>query len=258
MPSPFPGMNPYLEQDDVWHDFHERWIPLVAELLTPQVRPHYIVKLDEHIFVHELDADERRFLGRADVAVTRAGPPKENEAATAVLEAPAVGHLPTAVDAEQLAFIEIRDRQSRDLITAIELLSPANKQPGPNRAQYLAKRRQLLASPVHLVEVDLLRGGPRMPLREPFVSDYCVLVSRAEIRPEVGIWPIHLRDPLPVIPIPLRTEDHFARIDLQAVLQRIYDVAAYEDYIYTGTPQPPLTPDGAAWANQLIDGLLRK
>jgi hypothetical protein len=252
MPSPFPGMNPYLEQDDIWHDFHERWIPLAAELLTPQVRPHYIVRLDEHIFVHELGADERRLLGRADVAVTQARPPKEDEAATAVLEAPAVGHLPTAVDLEHLSFIEIRDRRNRELITAIELLSPANKQPGPNRAQYLAKRRQLLDSPVHLVEIDLLRGGPRMPLEEPTTSDYCVLVSRAEIRPAVGLWPIQLRDPLPVIPIPLRAEEHFARIDLQAVLHRIYDAAGYEDYIYTGTPQPPLSADDAAWAQQLV------
>ena len=252
MPSPFPGMNPYLEPDDVWHDFHERWIPLVAELLTPQVRPHYIVKLDEHIFVHELGADERRLLGRADVAVTQAGPPKENGAATAVLDAPVVGQLPTAVDVEQLAFIGIRDRQRRELITAIELLSPANKQPGSNREQYLAKRRQLLFSSVHLVEIDLLRGGPRMPLEKPPVCDYCALVSRADFRPEVGIWPIHLREPLPVIPIPLRAEDRFARIDVQAVLHRIYDVAAYEDYIYTGTPQPPLAPEDAAWAKQFV------
>ncbi len=257
MPSPFPGMNPYLEQDDVWHDFHERWIPLAAELLTPQVRPHYIVKLDEHIFIHELGSEERRLLGRADVAVTQATPPPENRSSTAVLEAPVIGHLPSAVDVEQLAFIEIRDRQSRDLITAIELLSPVNKQPGSNREQYLAKRRQLLASSVHLVEIDLLRGGPRMPLREPVVCDYCVLVSRAGARPQVGIWPFHLRDPLPVVPIPLREENRFARLDLQAVLHRIYDVAAYEDYIYTGTPEPPLAPEDDAWAKQLIAGVRR-
>ena len=47
MPSPFPGMNPYLEQEDAWHDFHEQFIPSVATLLGAQLRPRYIVKVDE-------------------------------------------------------------------------------------------------------------------------------------------------------------------------------------------------------------------
>lgn len=252
MPSPFPGMNPYLEQDDVWHDFHERWIPLVAELLTPQVRPHYVARLDEHIYVHELGAEERRFLGRPDVAVAETGPRTTNGAATAVLEAPAVGRLAATLDFEHLSFIEIRDRRNREVITAIELLSPANKRPGPNREQYLLKRWQLLASPVHLVEIDLLRGGPRMPLEQPPESAYCVMVSCWDLRPDVALWPLRLRDPLPVIPVPLRAEDPPAWIDLQAVLHRIYDAAGYEDDIYTGTPQPPLAPDDDAWAKQLI------
>jgi hypothetical protein len=71
MPSPFPGMNPYLEQDDAWHDFHEKFLPAVAERLVPQVRPNYIVKLDEHVYVHELPQEPRRLLGRADVALGR-------------------------------------------------------------------------------------------------------------------------------------------------------------------------------------------
>ena len=71
MPSPFPGMNPYLEQDYVWHDFHEQFIPLCRQLLVPQVRPGYIVRLDEHIYIHELPSEERRFLGRADLGVAR-------------------------------------------------------------------------------------------------------------------------------------------------------------------------------------------
>ena len=69
MPSPFPGMNPYLEQEDAWHDFHERFIPWVATLLGGQLRPRYIVKIDEHIYVHEMSAESRRWVGRADVSV---------------------------------------------------------------------------------------------------------------------------------------------------------------------------------------------
>src|SRR4051794_32235551 len=158
MPSPFPGMNPYLEQDDVWHDFHERFLPLVAEVLGAQVRPNYIVKIDEHVYVHELPTEPRRFIGRADLAVGPVPRAVAAQAGLGVLEAPATVELP-AVDVERLTFVEIRDRRHRELVTVIELLSPSNKRNGPDREQYQAKRGQLLSSSVHVVEIDLLRGG---------------------------------------------------------------------------------------------------
>jgi hypothetical protein len=245
MPSPFPGMNPYLEQEDVWHDFHERFLPHVAEWLVPQVRPAYIVKLDEHIYIHELPAEERRFLGRADDSVTDSGAPPMSRPTADVLQAPAYGRVPPGIDVERHAFIEIHDRRSRELVTVVELLSPSNKRAGADREQYLAKRWQLVTSPVHLVEIDLLRGGPRLPLEDLPECDYYVLVSRAEDRPRVGLWPLRLRDRLPVVPVPLRAPTPDARIDLQEVLNRLYDAAGYQDYIYTGTPQPPLHPQDA-------------
>jgi hypothetical protein len=104
---------------------------------------------------------------------------------------------------------------------------------------------------VHLVEIDLLRGYPRLPLDDPPECDYYALVSRAEQRPEFELWSLRLRDPLPVIPVSLRLTDPDARLDLQAILQRIYDAAGYEDYIYATDPQPPLTVEDAAWARQL-------
>lgn len=252
MPSPFPGMNPYLEQDDAWHDFHERVIPYISDVLVPQVRPGYIVKLDEHIYIHERSAVEREFLGRIDVGVTRGDVPLPSRSGASVLEAPVHGRIPVAIDVERLSFVEIRDRRSRELITVIEVLSPSNKRHGADREQYVAKRRQLLASSVHFVEIDLLRGGPRMPIEELPDCDYCIMVSRVEERPKVGIWPLRLRERLPVIPIPLRAPDADARLDLQEALNRLYDAAGYEDYIYTGAPQPPLHPDDAAWARQFL------
>src|SRR3982751_3659730 len=139
MPSPFPGMNPYLEQDEVWHDFHERFCPYVAELLTAQVRPHYIVKIDEHIYIHELPAEQRRLVGRSDIGVARSSGVPGASAGTMLEEAPAQVGLP-AVDMERVCYVEIRDRKDRQLITVIELLSPSNKYQGPDREQYLAKR----------------------------------------------------------------------------------------------------------------------
>lgn len=252
MPSPFPGMNPYLEQEDAWHDFHERIIPYISAVIVPQVRPSYIVKIDEHVFIHERSAAEREFLGRTDVSVTRSEISSPPRPGTPVLEAPVRGRIPTAVDVERLSFVEIRDRRNRELITVLEVLSPSNKRLGADREQYIAKRRQLLASSVHFVEIDLLRGGPRLPLEDLPDCDYCVVVSRAEDRPQVGIWPLRIRERLPVIPIPLRAPDDDVRMDLQEALNHVYDAAGYEDYIYTGAPQPPLHPDDAAWARQFL------
>jgi hypothetical protein len=208
MPSPFPGMNPYLEQGDAWHDFHERFIPLVATLLGSQLRPRYIVKIDEHIYVHELAAESRRSVGRADISLGRGthevAPGTGTGAVTGLLEAPAQVRLP-AVDHERLSFVEIRDRKSRELITVVELWSPANKYAGPDREQYLAKRLEILNGPVHLVEIDLLRGGPPLPADDRPECSYSVLVSRVERRPHADFWPIALRERMPVIPVPVRS-----------------------------------------------------
>lgn len=250
MPSPFPGMNPYLERDVVWHDFHQHFCVLCSELLVPQVRPRYFVKLEEHLYIHELSAEEGVFLGRADVSVTDRGEGVRPSAATAILEAPVYGQIPPSVDIEHESYLEIRDRESLELVTVIELLSPANKE--SDRKQYLAMREEYLSSNAHFVEIDLRRGGPRLPLKNLPACDYYALVSRAEDRSRVGIWPSRLRDRLPIIPIPLRAPDPDARIDLQAMIHRLYDAAGYEDYIYTGTPQPPLSPEDAAWAKELL------
>ena len=209
MPSPFPGMNPYIERASVWHDFHKSWIPLVAALIGAQVLPRCFVRITEKMYFH--------------------------------------GPLP-AVDAEGQSFLEIRDRDNHELVTVVELLSPSNKYAGPDREQYLAKALQLQRSWVHFVEIDLLRGGPRMPWLDMPECDYCVVVSRVERRPKAGFWPIRLRERLPEIPIPLRRGDADARVDLQHVLDRIYDAAGYAYHIYSGPPEPLLQAADAAWA----------
>jgi hypothetical protein len=254
MPSPFPGMNPYLEQDDVWQDFHQSYIPLLRELLAEQVRPGYSVKVEEYLFIHELSAEERQFVGRADVSVARTSSSAGVRSGVGTADAPVYGRLPPAVDVERHSYLEIRDRRNRELVTVLELLSPSNKRLGPDREQYLGKRRQLINSSVHLIEIDLLRGGPRLPLEDLPDCDYYAFVARMEERPRVGVWPVRLRDPLPTIPVPLRAPDPDARLDLQAALHRLYDAAVYENTIYTGNPQPPLHPEDAAWARQFVPG----
>jgi hypothetical protein len=246
-------MNPFLEQDDVWHDFHESYLPAVRDHLAAQLPPHYIAKIDEHLYIHEPPGEQRVFLGRGDVLVARSQPAAvANAPATARVTGPAQVVLP-ALDVEGLSFLEIRDRRDRRLVTVLELLSPTNKYSGPDRDQYLAKRGQLLSSSAHFVEIDLLRGGPRMPFAGSLPEcDYYGLVSRMEKRPQADLWPIRLRDPLPAIPIPLREPDSDARLDLQAVLHQVYDRAHYGNYIYDGGPQPALSSEDGAWASPFI------
>jgi hypothetical protein len=113
MPSPFPGMNPYLEQDDVCHDFHQTFCGLCRELLVPQVRPAYYVKVDEHVYIHELSAEERRLVGSADVSVARTPNGHTPAVQNGILTAPATVRVPVAIDEQRESYLEIRDRQTQ-------------------------------------------------------------------------------------------------------------------------------------------------
>jgi hypothetical protein len=245
MPSPFPGMNPFLEVS-VWNDFHHDFLTATREALVKQLVPRYIVKIDEHVFFRETPQAEKLLVGRGD---------GERQSSTLLLEAPAQVELVELAEEQRWAFLEIRDRQDFEVITVVELLSPSNKKPGPDRDRYLDKRRHLLNSPIHFVEIDLLRGWGRMPMPKPPASDYCVLVSRAEDRPKAGVWPINLRDPLPpVIPVPVRQGDADASLNLKLLLDRVYDTAGYDYYIYGCEPQPALSAEDAAWVKQFVPG----
>jgi hypothetical protein len=153
-------------------------------------------------------------------------------------------------DIGEVRFLEVRDRKDHGLITVIELLCPSNKRSGDGREQYLAKRRDLLRSSAHFVEIDLLRGWVPMPQKGRPESDFSVMVSSTENRPTADFWPVKLRDRLPVIPIPLRRPDAAVHVDLQEALHRAYDGPGYEHFIYAGDPEPPLSADDAAWAGQ--------
>ena len=269
MPSPFPGMNPYLEQPDAWHDFHEAFLPEIRGMIEEQVGENYIVKLDDTAYIHEIPENRARFFARPDTFVARtsawSGSPQaaiemdEDAGGVAVLDEPILApmsvQLPTT-DEERLTFIEVWDRRERSIVTVIELLSPVNKRPGPDREQYLAKRNNYFKAWIHFVEIDLLRAGPRMPFitphETPLDCDYCVLVSRYKERPRAGLWPIRLRESLPVIPIPLKAPDADVRLDLKKALDRVYDAASYRKYIYDSQPEPPLNEVDAAWAESFL------
>ncbi len=253
MPSPFPGMNPYLERDGVFHSFHEQFCTRCLEALVPQVRPNYVVQTDETVYIHELGAAEGILAGRPDGFVARSRKQSEtaSQSTQVVMPAPLYTRLEMiAIDEERLTYLKILDRHSREVVTVIELLSPSNK--GVDYQEYLAKRHRYVLGGVGIVEIDLLRGGKRLPLEQPQECDYCVMVVRPREAPRVGVWALSLRDRLPVVPVPLRPGDPDAKLDLQELLHGIYDAGGYEDYIYDGDPEPPLGAADAEWASHFV------
>jgi hypothetical protein len=245
-------MNPYLEHEDAWHNFHVQFPYAAIAALVPQVRPKYYVKADEQIYIHEMPEDRSGLAGRSDIFVGRSDVATSKPGSAAVATAPS-GEVPLPrVDIVRIPFVQIRDRRNRQLVTLIELLSPSNKRGGADRHQYELKRANLLSSQAHFVEIDLLRGWPRMPGLDRIASNYCVLVSRYERRPNADVWAFSVRDPLPRIPIPLLEGDPDAVLDLKALLDRLYDEGGYEEFIYQTEPEPPLSASDLAWARGLI------
>jgi hypothetical protein len=254
MPSPFPGMNPYLEKAGVWRDFHTAFCVHLRAALVPQVRPEFVVGIEEDLYIHELPTERPRLAGVADVGIV-AKPGRQTPRGGIALEDPPVEiELAPRVEEIREPFLEIRTRAEQEVVTVIDFLSPTNKAAGADREQYLTKRNRILQSEANLVEIDLLRLAGRMSGLEDFDCDYGVLVSRREKRPIAHFWARRLRQKLPCIPIPLREQRGDALADLQAVLHEVYDEAGYDDFLYEREPEPSLRGDDAIWAKEIIAG----
>jgi len=250
-------MDPYLETPELWPDVHHRLISEIQAALNPQLRPHYVARVELRVYVSD-DDDPGRAAIIPDVRVQRRPKRKrakgaKRPAAVAVAEPLSVSLL---IDDEiEEARVEIRDRASNTLVTVIEVLSPTNKIRGSRgRASFMEKRREILASNVQWVEIDLLRAGDPSVTRPPLVaSDYRILVSRAGERHDAKYWPFSVRQPLPPAGIPLRKPDRDVALDLGAVLTAAYDHGAYDLSVdYRKEPNPALVRDDAAWADQLL------
>lgn len=252
MPSPFPGMDPFLEAPAFWSDFHARFINYWCEAIADALPLNYEARLGERVYLIENEPDERKLVF-PDVSVTQAGTAGEqpSEGAVATLE-PVTIPL-TILDGPRETYIEILHRPDRALVTALELFSPPNKQQ-PGRTEYLAKRNALLFQHVHLVELDLLRGGHRLPLKQSLpVGDCYYFVSRAEQRPDCQVYAWPLRHALPALPVPLRGPDPDLLIDLAEVFTTAYDRGRFERGIDYGNPLPShLRPDERTWAEDVL------
>ncbi len=258
MPSPFPGMDPYLETPHLWPDVHSRLISEIQSFLNPALRPRYVARVELRVYVSDEDDPGKESPRIPDVRIDRTTK-RKGAKATKGAETVAVAEpltIPFLVEDEiEEAFLEIRHLESKTTVTVLEVLSPSNKVRGSaGRRSFLAKRRQVLASEVHWVEIDLLRAGELSLARLAAASsDYRIVVSRGEDWRRGQFWPVNVRQALPFIGIPLRGKDPDVPLDLNAVLRAAYDHAAYDLSIdYRREPSSPLSRADAAWANKVL------
>lgn len=254
MPSPFPGMDPYLEAPDMWEDFHADLATKIRSQLTPHLRPRYVAVLTPQVTYDEVLIQETRLV-KPDVGIVQVDDGAVGVEAVTIAPAPLTGRVALEV-AIRSQSIEVRESDSGMLVTAIEILSPVNKRRGHDAYRnYLRKRRNLLRSEIHLLEIDLLRGGSRPPLETPLTdAPYFIFLSRSERRPAIEIWPLTLQDSIPTLPVPLFSPDADVPLDLGQAIQTVYDEAAYDlriDYSQP-PPAPGLTPSDASWLAEYL------
>ena len=251
--APFPGMDPYLEAPTIWSDLHTHLMSIIGEQLTPLLVPKYLAELETQVVIDRVEDDPQVVL--PDVSVTSPDVSSGTPSAVAVA-APAPVEVRVRLDVPtRLVSVYIRQRETARLVAVIELLSPLNKRRGKGREEYLEKRHTFLTSPVHLIEIDLLRSYPRMPFDDPLPpAHYLVMVCKAGERPRSNVWPINVRQPLPTIPIPLLAPDPPVLLEVGQALRTAYERARYDLRVdYRRPPVPPLSPADAVWAAALTD-----
>jgi hypothetical protein len=265
MKSPFPGMDPYIEACGLWGDFHHDLISAIKNGLAQVAPERYLVRTGERsylVLVEEEGKTTRAML--PDIRVTEsatAKKPRHGKSGAAVLDITG----PEIEPVELRAFIEEEHREAfveiyeadpdQRLVTSIEVLSPSNKRPGtPGWDLYQRKRQSLMLSGVHVVEIDLLRGGRRPPMLDPWpASPYTLMVARAKRFQLCRVWPAHFQRRLPAIPVPLAKPDPDLTLDLQPMIESIYQRSRYARSIdYSRPLDPPLKPAEVAWLRKQL------
>ena len=255
MPSPFPGMDPYLETRSIWPDVHATLITYIREILQPQIRPKYVARIGERVQLAQM--------GQSYVPDVLLVQPMREAAPSYTVTKPLVADEPQIItmldEGVREPFIEIVARETGDVVTLIEVLSPANKV-GNGRSHYLQKQEDLLSTDVNLVEIDLLGYGTETVLARNGMSRgsgewrYLIDISRGGKRNQLEVYAVPLRDRLPNCRIPLRPPDADAVLDLTAVFSRSYDIGGYDLLIdYAQPPTASLNEAELAWLNAWLE-----
>lgn len=250
MNNPFPGMNPYLEQPELWHQVHNRLIVAIADEITPQVVPKYHVAIEERVYS---SVSDNLLVGIADVAVSQRNDSSQGVAVmTQELVKPKKVSVPVPEETIE-RFLEVRSTQSGEVVSVIEILSPKNKRSKQGREAYENKRNEILGSKTSFIEIDLLRAGEPMLILGASITDYYILVSRGYHRPEADLYGFNLKEPIPVFPIPLKQGEQEPLVDLQKLLNEIYQKARFDLVIdYSQSVKPSLSAEEKSWVEEIF------
>ncbi|MGB3294779.1 MAG: DUF4058 family protein [Phormidesmis sp.] len=255
MPSPFPGMDPYLENPQLWPEVHSRLIVAIADTLAPSLHPKYYAAIEKRTYLDTLE--DSILVGIPDVSVADKNEDKpaskQSNPSTATLSQPEVVTLPIPEEVTE-RYLEIRDTETAAVITAIEILSPKNKRPGEGRTAYVRKRQRVLATQTHFIEIDLLRNHTAMPVGTQTQTDYRILVSRSDTRPKAELYRFNIQNLIPRFALPLNLDDLEPTLDLKTISDEIYDRAGYSFRIdYQKPAQPALSLEDQQWATRVVN-----
>lgn len=250
-------MDPYLE-GNWWTTFHAFLAPQIAAQLNQLLRPKYIAAPERQYIsgsAEDILISSTGLIPDVGVRRTRQRVPTKTASAVAIAT-PVKLRTQTSTKVPHYR-IQIRDALKRQLVTAVELLSPTNKRSG--RKAYLRKRKRFLASPAHLLEIDLQHQGKRVPMLDPYPAGaYFVLLNRARKRHWTEVWAIPLHEQLPTVPVPLLKGDADVPLDLQSAFERVYAEGNFDLVIdYRKTPDVALPDDEQEWIKQHLQKIRR-
>ena len=252
MPSPFPGMDPYLERPERWSGVHARLIAIIGEVLARQVAPRFFVDSEDNVYILGLDDPARSFV-RPDLYLVEAVSAGDPSRPRGQIAAPMVIDLPASLEI-RAPYLKVIDTVDRQVVTTIEVLSPINKVPGSSgQRDFLRKRKEIWNSSTHWLEIDLLRAGAR-PRGIPLQGDYDAVLHRAGALDRLEAWFVTVREPLPTIAVPLSPPFEDVPLDLQEAVETVYERYRYDagiDYA-EDLPAPPLRAADAAWAHERV------
>jgi hypothetical protein len=250
-------MDPYLEAPAYWSGFHTNLYLQIQLTLNRTMPEGYYAEIDEYVWLQPEESDKRILLGKPDTFVARRKGAQAGSGTVgdvAVIAPPVTVTLPKARKRSR-RFVKVVAPDGATVVSVIEVLSPSNKGNAEDRKKYLEKRAEYFATGTNLVEIDLLRGGDRMPLGRPSppAADYYVFVCRGKEYPRADVWPFTIRDPIPAVPVPLKPEHPDVPLDLQACVTEIYDTQRYAGRVdYTCELTPSLREADATWAAERL------
>ncbi len=261
MARPFPGMDPYLEMPPFWGDFSPKLLTSIQNQLLEHLLPDYDVRMEEYLMLTSDDEPLRRVVPDITISTPNWWSDGSGGGGTAVLEPATCEMEYPEVERHTERHLQIIHRATERVVTVIELLSPSNKAAGQDGlGKYLDKRNEFLSSGCHLIELDLLRGGQRLPMSAPLPpGDYFALVGRVGHTPRCQVFGWSLRAKLPLLPIPLLPDDPEATLDLDAAFGSAYESSFYSRRLpYREPLVPPMREDEHAWVRERLQsaGLL--